>query len=101
MAVELKNVVHAAGSVAGGTGARVSGNGFSSVRFGAGVYDLTLERGINESECQIICTRRGTALRTYFAISQTSDTVKRVSVFDSAGAALDSDFDFAVTRTTG
>lgn len=101
MAVEQKNVVHAAGSVAGATGALVSGSGFASARTGAGVYTITLERPANAAECQLLVTRRGTALRTYWAVSHTTDSVKTVSALDSAGNPLDTDFDFAVVKTAG
>lgn len=101
MAIEQKNVVHAAGSIVGTTGAVTAGQGFSASRSGQGVYVIQLELGADETECQILCTRRGTALRTYFAIAHTSDLVKTISILDSAGAALDSDFDFAVLRTAG
>jgi len=101
MSIEQKNVVHSAGSVAGGTGAIVSGSGFASARTGAGVYTITLERQVEQSECQVIVTRRGTALRTYWAVAHTSDAVKTISALDSAGNALDTDFDFVILRTSG
>lgn len=59
MSIELKNVVHAAGSVVGATGARAAGEGFASARTGAGVYTITLDRLIDSSECEVIVSPRG------------------------------------------
>lgn len=100
MAIEQKNAIHAAGSVVGATGALLGGTGATSSRFALGIYDLVV-LAIDETECQILCSRRGTALRTYFSVAHTSDTSKRVTIVDSAGAALDTDFDFVVLRTAG
>lgn len=101
MAIEQKNIVHVAGSVAGATGARVSGSGFTSARTGAGCWTITLEREADATECQVIVTRRGTALRTHWSVEQTSDAVKSIACLNAAGAPLDSDFDFAVLKSHG
>ena len=98
MAIELKNSLHAAGSIAGATGARVSGLGFQSTRTGIGVYELVLDQGVDELECQIICTRRGSGTRASFGVLHVSDEVKRISVVGGVGAPFDSSFDFTITR---
>jgi hypothetical protein len=102
MANLLPGAIHASGSVAGGTGARVSGQGAASARTGAGVYTLTMD-GIDAAECAIVATVRAAAgVGSTIDVVHTSDTVKTVHTFDvAAGAnvATDHDFDFVVLRT--
>lgn len=97
MSINIPNTFNAYGSVKGTSGLRVSGAGFASARTGAGVYTLTLDEGVDSSECAILVTRRGAAAPADGTISvdHTSDTVKTVTC-TAAGVATDSDFDFVV-----
>ncbi len=74
MAIETKNVIHAAGTVNGPNGARRSGSGFVPARTGVGVP----------------CT---------ISHSNTSDRVKTIVVVDGAGLPFDSTFAFIITRS--
>lgn len=97
MSINIPNSFNAYGSVAGGTGNKVSGAGFSSARSGAGVYQITLEQGVDSTECAILVSRRGAAAAAdgTFGVAHTSDTVKEVT-YTEAGVAADVNFDFVV-----
>lgn len=97
MSTNIPNTFNSYGSVNGTTGARVSGAGFSSARSAQGIYALTLDQGVDATQCAILVTRRGAAAAAdeTFSVAHTSDTVKTVTC-TAAGVAADADFDFAV-----
>lgn len=65
---------------------------------GAGTYDLTLQRGLNVNEMLPMVCIDTTAANAIARVSSTSDTVKRVTLIDDAGAAVDAGFYFAAWR---
>lgn len=105
------------GSVVGATGASVPGpvnpitgqsvpltRGVTPARTGAGVYTLTFpgldandRGGIDAGECIGLATLRG-GVDGALEIEHTSDTVKTVRTFNTAGAATDRDFDFILFK---
>lgn len=98
MSINIPNALQAYGSVKGSDGSTVSGAGCATARSAKGVYTLTLDAQVDATECAVICTPRGSTAG-YAACAQTSDSVKTVATFDSAGAAADLDFDFLVLQT--
>ena len=100
MAIETKNVIHAAGTVNGADGARRSGSGYVPARTGVGVYTLTLDQPINAGECQIV-TSRGSPIGVPYSISHsnTTDSLKTIVIVDGAGAPFDATFAFIITRS--
>jgi hypothetical protein len=95
-------MIVAAGSYNGaaGAGAVAYGQrGGAVTRNNVGLYDITLDKDVNVSECAIIITTKGAARATH-CCTHTSDTVKRV-VTRTGGAvpaAVDVDFDWVVFR---
>ena len=63
-------------------------------RTGAGVYVATLAQAIPAANCKTDATVVGAA-DVAIAVAHTSDTVKTISTFNTAGAAADADFDVA------
>lgn len=97
MSINIPNSLQAYGSVNGTTGAKVSGAGFAPARSAKGIYTLTMDQAADAAECAVIATARS-ATQATLTCSQTSDTVKTVTAFDLAGAAVDVDFDFLMLR---
>ena len=90
--------LHAAGAInAGGISAAVL-NGMSVPgSHVSGTYVLTLEQPIDEAECIALVTFRGSAGADHTAVvTHTSDTVKTVTVRDSAPAPADAAFDIVI-----
>jgi hypothetical protein len=81
-----------------GAGVVTTARGCSAVRFGAGVYDITLDagNGVNDAQMSGDVLVKTTGLTA--SLVSTSDTVKRLSVVDAAGAAADGDFSLSVGR---
>lgn len=90
--------VHAAGSV-DGAGALGPGstNVSGVVRDGAGEYTVTLGTEIDPVNSMVKIQAKGAAFASPSVSTETDSTFK-VHMFDAAGAAADSDFDFEVTR---
>lgn len=69
-------------------------------RAGAGLYDVTIDAGSNPSanagEVTVVALPE-TAARQ-LRVTHTSDTVKRITAEDNAGAAADSAFAFEIKR---
>lgn len=87
------------GIVNGATGAVISGCRLTTpARTGAGVYTLTLVDGLPQSECQVSATLQGGSAGE-ISVTHTSDTVKTIEVFDSAGVAADQSFSFEINRS--
>lgn len=76
------------------------GAGCTVARAGAGLYDITLDPGTNPeidvSECLVLALPETSARQ--LRVTHTSDSVKRITSEDNAGAAADADFCFAVLR---
>ena len=91
------NVV-AALSVTGGTGALAGGGGATPARAGAGDYTVTLNEGVDETECLITLTCKTAAVT--LTAGHTSDTIKTVAGLDTATGlvATDGDFDIKIER---
>jgi hypothetical protein len=110
--------VVAFGSVKGSDGSSVMGptnpltgqsvpltRGVAPARTGAGVYTLTFpggsandRGGVDAGECVCLATLRFAGAQSEITVEQTSDTVKTVRTFDSAGQAADRDFDFVIMK---
>ncbi len=85
---------------------RTAGAGFTQVtrglasvvtRTSAGLYVVTLASGIPSANCRTIANVVGLA-DVAIAVSHTSDTVKTISTFNTAGAAADADFDVSFAQ---
>lgn len=74
--------------------------GCTVARAGAGLYDVTVDPGINPgaaaSEVTLLVTVETAARQA--RVSHTSDTVKRITIEDNAGAAADAAFNFELKR---
>lgn len=66
-------------------------------RTSAGLYVVTSAQAIPSANCQSIATILGAATGT-ITVTHTSDTVKTIATFNSAGAAADLDFDVRFQR---
>lgn len=98
MSLNYPNVIHAAGSIQGSDGAKVSGAGFASARTGKGDYAVTLDVPVDATECCIQATLRG-ATSGVTRVVHTSDAVKQILTFAVDGTtATDLDVDFLVLR---
>jgi len=82
--------------VTGATGANLTAKDCTTSRAGAGLYDITLGEACPALGCAIQVTPE-TAARMA-RITHTSDTVKRVSTYNAAGAAADADFTVVVKK---
>jgi hypothetical protein len=96
MSIQLAELTQAMGSC-GPAGEEVFDVGAESSRTGVGVYLITLEAALAASENCVQVTPRGAACAIP-VVEQTSPTVKTVRLFDAAGVALDSGFDYLVLR---
>lgn len=88
--------IHAAGQVRGITGNLVGGKGAVSVRTGVGIYTLTLDQAIDETESSVQISTHGAATAGHTMV-HTSDTILTINTFQG-GIAADIDFDFLVIR---
>jgi len=90
---------HFQGSAAGAAAA-FGERGAVVARTGVGVYTITLDRAIDETECAVIVTvgvGAGAATDLHPRVVHTSDTVKTVTIETlAAGADVDADFCWAV-----
>lgn len=93
MANEIRNAIHAAGSVVGATGVRFTGDGFTSARTGVGTYTITLDRLIDATECEIILSSRGAPPEGSRSVIQAAGG------WSGAGALRAGSFGFTVVRT--
>ena len=98
-----RKFIHAAGHFQGsaaGAAAAFGQRGGVVARTAAGIYTITLDRGINQRECSVqITIGVGAAAATdlHARVQHTSDTVKTVTIETlAAGADVDADFCWAV-----
>lgn len=103
MAINISDSFHAAAVVNGTLPVPVytAQRGFAGpiVRFAAvGVYDLTLENGLDVGAGVVQVQGSGTGTPIMALIDRPSDTVIRVSIFDAAGAPEDSGFTLTAHR---
>jgi hypothetical protein len=96
MALEYENRKLAAGSM-GGTGTEVWGSGGLGAQTGVGLYTITLDQPIDATENSFQVKVRG-ATPGFATVEQTSDAVKTVHTFDTAGNAANMDFDWEVVQ---
>lgn len=101
MSLHRDDLIHAAASVTGATGAAVVARNCVTARTGAGVYTVTVP-DIDAADCIVLVTIRGAAgVGSTCQVVHTSDTVKTISTFDvAAGAnvAADHDFDIVIMK---
>ena len=103
--VEVQDV--AAAVVTGATGVALRARGCATARTGAGVYTITvnpnnlagpdLPRAESVSKVQVI----GTTDELTAELVHTSNTVKTITIRDSAGADADGDFNVRLSRLLG
>jgi len=90
------NYHHTAGKVTGATGADTCNDGgFVSARTGAGLYTINPNEALDATQRVTKVTPRAAAA-AFATVADTSDTVIGVNMFNGAGAATDTDFDFEV-----
>lgn len=94
MSIQLAELIQAFGSV-GPAGEEVFDVGAEGARSGVGIYTITLEAALAATAACIQITPRA-AVFASASVAHTSATVKTVTVFDAAGAALDAGFDYLV-----
>lgn len=74
--------------------------GCTVARAGAGLYDITVDPGVNPSanvgEVTVSALPETTAIQ--LRVTHTSDTVKRITAENNAGAATDAAFNFEIKR---
>lgn len=92
----VQGQVWAAGKMTG-AGVLVFQRGCVLARTGAGVYTITLDKEIDAAECTILATPN-VAGDAAIGVVDTSDAVKTLNAFNTAGAATDTDFSFVILR---
>lgn len=101
MTITKDNIIHAAGSVDGATGNRVSGGQtVSPARTAPGVYELTLEDPLDATEGACHITLRGVGPTNSYSMEWTSDEKITVKTF-AAGLAADIGFDYTILNLVG
>lgn len=100
--VDGKEVVAAGsfGGAAAGAAAAYGEKGGAMTRTGVGDYNITLDRGLDTTECVVLVTSLTTGERSV-RIVHTSDTVKQVLLQTNLGAAVDSDVSWVVLSQLG
>lgn len=73
--------------------------GATPAKSAKGVYTLTLDRGADSTQVAFAICPIAAAAGNEFTITHTSDTVKTLSFFDNAGAAIDTEFTACVFST--
>ena len=76
----------------------VTARGCSAVHTGPGVYTVTLDSGNGVNATQMDASLAMGSAGTVGRVGNTSDTVKVVSIDDTAGAPLDGDFSLSISR---
>lgn len=98
MALEISNSLWAMCAVDAKVGPTYFFNrGFAATitRNGAGDYSLTLDQGLDSTQCSVHITPRQSP-GAIVACVHTSDEIKQILLFDAAGMAADIDFDVVV-----
>ena len=71
----------------------------SVVNTAIGVFEVTLEQGINAAESLVFVRPDTTLGDLAVSVTHTSDTLKTVTIFfGPGGTAIDAQFDFKITR---
>ena len=95
MAIEVKDSLHAAGSM--GATTPVWSSGCVLAKTGTGVYTCTLDREADATECAVIVSLRGNS--GILQVVHTSDAVKTINAFAVDGiTATDKAFDIMVIK---
>lgn len=93
MAIEIANLCLAMGSV-NANGTTQYENGAKTTNIGAGLYNITMDgTGVDDTEMDLQVTIKG-ATAGFVTIASTSDTVKNVNTFSTAGAATNLAFNY-------
>lgn len=96
MPIVRDDLIHAAATVTGATGAAVKARNCVTARTGAGVYTVTVP-DIDATDCIVMVSMRSTGVGANAQVVHTSDIVKTINIFAvAAGANVATDMDFDV-----
>lgn len=97
MAIEAPSALAAAARVTSGVSPSARGSGIGAVtRNGAGDYTIALEPNVDPATSALLVTARGTTPAIVSGVIATNGESVRLYSADAAGAAADTDLDFAI-----